>query len=160
MLQLGYRKLLSYPIRQHTYGYSLNNPSIYIDPDGRLIAEALLTLPLIDGPIPIGDAVAVTVAVGYGACIVTGVCDPPWSSDDINIPDEGADIIPFPRIDPIPETSVDVLRGGPKGWCIKERDLIDCETKLHNCDYSCVSGYQLRLRNVSSCSERLPDPGT
>ena len=63
------------PLTLNAYTYCVNDPVGKVDPDGKQVAEAVGIgggLALLDGPLPIGDVIAVGIIVG--AIITTAVC--------------------------------------------------------------------------------------
>jgi hypothetical protein len=57
---------IAYPLTLNAYGYCVNEPVGFVDPDGMQIEAALATgsaLVLVDGPLPICDLIAATIVL-------------------------------------------------------------------------------------------------
>jgi len=65
--------MLYNPELQNNYNYAVNNPISYVDPNARM-AEVLVLAPIAPEIAIVGFGI---LAIGYAACVATGVCDVP-----------------------------------------------------------------------------------
>ena len=135
----------------NTYGYAYQNPLRHTDPSG--LNPACVPLVLVDGPLPIGDAVCAGVLL-YGAYALGQAMTS--DSDDSNV-------IPFPTQKDKPSADECPTDNGDDGYCkMAQKRLLGRQLRLKNMR-SILSDIQyaqaVKVFNADATSHNLQCPG-